>query len=75
MPVEHAPGLLQLEAANDEPQRCNEIGCPCVVPKQLDDVRTGPASVTYFCPSSRIAASVSPHTRGFLIIGHYWGPK
>lgn len=76
MPLELAPGLLRVERiGDDEPQRCSEIGCPCVIPKQLQDRRTGPDSLMYFCPSSRIAATVSRRTGGFLILGaHYWGP-
>ena len=54
-----------------DPQRCDEIGCPCVVPKQLTMHRAG-RSLTFHCPSSRIAATLGPHGI-FVLGGQYTG--
>jgi hypothetical protein len=77
-----APGVLIREAHHGlnavtyaDPQRCGEIGCPCVNSKQLETTRSG-ADVIFFCPSSRICATVGPSTRGLFVLGaHYTGGK
>jgi hypothetical protein len=74
MPFEAAPGLLVAEAENDNPTHCDAIGCPCIIPKQLEEARSGPRSVTFWCPSTRYSATRSPRTRGaFTLGGIYMG--
>ncbi len=57
----------------NDPTRCDEIGCPCIFPKQLDESRSGDTLI-FYCPSTRISATVGPSTRGQFVFGaHYLG--
>ena len=67
------PGLIRSEGAGDEPHRCGEIGCACLLARRLLRFREGSA-VVFVCPASRIAATLRPGMNGFLLLGsHYTG--
>lgn len=62
-------GLWAPERADDVPFYCDEIGCGCVVRKQLRVFRSSATARLFVCPSSRVCATYDTKLSPVLVMG------